>query len=272
MKNKFFLQILTVLAVAVLMQSCSKENATTTVDVKTEKGVEVYSPSEIKGLKHYNGHEVDYHVNEEGDFHQVVVKIDDLTLEATVAYEPLSLTYNGHGAILKESQKAALAATAQELAELVLAKNGIQGDFVSFNETENTIVRVLGHWSEIPAGYVLGEQQSGINIDRSLGDDGIKCVKRGRYYYVSFDNSSGTAFTEYRKAGYTSNVSTCMGLCGGNCGYWWWPKTWTLDCFEHDQCYATLNTGGGPTNGHCGDEWFDAADDFLFGYIAGCRG
>ena len=270
MKSKILLQILSVFVVALLFNSCTSDNVKETLQVKQAEGVEVYSPSEIKGLKIYNGHQVDYHVDEQGDFHQMIVRIDELTLEAKVSYEPFSLTYDGHKAVLNASQKAALAATSKELAELVLEKNGIKGNFVSFNETENTLVRVLAHWSELPTDYVLDKQTATINIDRSLGDDGIKCVKRGRYYYVSFDDNSGNPYTEYRKAGYTSNVSTCMGLCGGNCGYWWWPKVWTLDCFEHDQCYATLNTGGGPTNGHCGDEWFDAADDFLFGYFQGC--
>lgn len=39
---------------------------------------------------------------------------------------------------------------------------------------------------------------------------------------------------------------------------------WTQDCLDHDFCVDHEQAGTGPTDDHCGDEWFEAVDDFTF--------
>ncbi|WP_433131349.1 hypothetical protein ACQPWW_10095 [Micromonospora sp. CA-240977] len=53
----------------------------------------------------------------------------------------------------------------------------------------------------------------------------------------------------------------CMGKCGGGCfiitGY-------TYDCADHDRCGREHGGSTNPWDAECGDEYFEADDDFLY--------
>ena len=58
--------------------------------------------------------------------------------------------------------------------------------------------------------------------------------------------------------------SDCYGRCGGGCGaFGWGVGAWQKDCLDHDRC----NRAHGQQFEGCGDEWNEAADDYLNGVI-----
>jgi len=145
---------------------------------------------------------------------------------------------------------------------------------ISFTEGENTVVRILDYWSQAPANYVYGERlvEDKIEPTQRRGNDGVSCIKKGRRYSLQYDGSRGNTNVT-RTANYNGGGSYgCMGRCGGGCGRWWIPSSWTLDCFEHDECSLRYGASGGSSDSNCGDEFNEAADDWTFGVIRGCRG
>jgi hypothetical protein len=59
--------------------------------------------------------------------------------------------------------------------------------------------------------------------------------------------------------------TACMGRCGPGCGGAFGAGTYRLDCAEHDRCCRQHGNCFSPIASSCGDEWIDAADDFIFG-------
>ena len=57
----------------------------------------------------------------------------------------------------------------------------------------------------------------------------------------------------------------CVGRCGPGCGLLIGAGTYRLDCAEHDRCCRQHGNCFSPAATYCGDEWRDAADDFIFG-------
>jgi len=58
----------------------------------------------------------------------------------------------------------------------------------------------------------------------------------------------------------------CMGRCGSGCGY----PAYTYDCLDHDQCCSEHGgcwDGGNPA---CGDEYWEAADDWWGAWWTNC--
>lgn len=69
------------------------------------------------------------------------------------------------------------------------------------------------------------------------------------------------------------NGDRCLGRCGSGCpGIFTLASAWTKDCLDHDQCGRVLGGSTNPFDSNCGDEYAQAADDYLFGVIRGCRG
>ena len=56
----------------------------------------------------------------------------------------------------------------------------------------------------------------------------------------------------------SSGDYSCMGRCGPACG----GGDWTLDCLEHDACSRYYSASGGGNDSNCGDEWWEASDDY----------
>lgn len=85
---------------------------------------------------------------------------------------------------------------------------------------------------------------------------------------VLFDHDDlpgGHCFTTLPgKCGMTSG---CAGRCGPGCGT---VEGYYQDCLDHDLCLDHEGGGSGLTPaGKCGDEWWEAVDDFAFAYSWG---
>jgi len=58
----------------------------------------------------------------------------------------------------------------------------------------------------------------------------------------------------------------CMGRCGAGCGY----ASYTYDCLDHDRCCGVHGGCSDPWNGNCGDEYWEASDDWWNAWWENC--
>jgi hypothetical protein len=101
------------------------------------------------------------------------------------------------------------------------------------------------------------------SVEKSLGNDGVSCVKRQQTYSASYDYG-GTVIVDYA---ITADASECNGRCGPTCTQLTPWNMWTLDCLEHDACCdATSDDSCWTPLGECGDEYGEAQTDFLRGF------
>ena len=54
-----------------------------------------------------------------------------------------------------------------------------------------------------------------------------------------------------------------MGECGSGCDG---LNIFTYDCGDHDRCGRVHGGSANPWDAECGDEYWEADDDFLWGY------
>jgi hypothetical protein len=102
-----------------------------------------------------------------------------------------------------------------------------------------------------------------LDLEKSLDDDGIRCIRSGTSYFVSFDYGDSTVIDEVVQAG----IFECNGQCGPTCTQLQPWRMWTLDCLEHDSCCnATSDDTCWTPVGECGDEYDAAMGDFLRGF------
>lgn len=142
------------------------------------------------------------------------------------------------------------------------------------------LVRHADRMAEAPVGLTLDRHVVNIAAvtasrfeDRAdadgCGGDGATCLSgtNGSNYAVYDPGSNGTCV--WRWAQYGENLSNCSGRCGAGCNHWF-DDDYTWDCFDHDRC---VDHYGGSTlsdNANCGDEFWDAADDYAATYVAWC--
>lgn len=98
-------------------------------------------------------------------------------------------------------------------------------------------------------------------------DDGIA--------YMSCSTTTRTLWHDARSHCFTSgsiysgpDSTDCLGRCGSGCGPWG-GGIYTYDCGEHDYCVRVHPEGGNPSNpshNDCGDEWWNADDDLIWGF------
>lgn len=178
---------------------------------------------------------------------------------------------------------------------LVEALKGLDEELVAkkFGDPEAANQSALGllfsyadHYSVAPVYVSLHAENvqpaaggDGTITPMSLGGDGIKYLwqcKRtaaysSRYAWTYWDDSQGN-HAAYLACGLTA--PSCEGRCGAGCPCNSWyclNRYYTQDCMEHDWC-LNYNPGDGSTDPfapNCGDEWSDAADDFISGSSSG---
>jgi hypothetical protein len=81
----------------------------------------------------------------------------------------------------------------------------------------------------------------------------------------------GHCYNSFSVQGGCSRTKNCAGRCGPGCGLTG-GGPYTKDCLEHDHCVAHDSAAACCANDpKCGDEFFEAEDDFLFA-VFNCRG
>ncbi|MEM6802376.1 MAG: hypothetical protein AAF696_13285 [Bacteroidota bacterium] len=228
---------------------------------------------ELSGKQVQNGAEISYSVNlEENESYSFQIQLNNKSFEGQISYLSQEITIDGHEEILSGEELLALHKSAIAIGEHILEARELKDTEIEVSQAENTLVQVMNYISNAPKNYVYGQLDFKPDVSKGYGNEGIRCIKRGRNYTLYYDGSRGRTSSR-KRAGYNGGGSYgCMGRCGANCGRWWIPSAWTLDCFEHDECSLRYRASGGSSDRNCGDEYNEAADDYVFGVIRGCNG
>lgn len=233
-------------------------------------GLEVYTDTKVSGSTAYNGTSLSYISKQtgEGTF-EVQVAIGNHLLEATVNYNNEQMDLDGHGALLSNDEKDVLLTAGRDIFTYVNKTEG------NVNYAEFSLVRLMEYWSKAPTNFIYNRRsiapQITTNAQGRLGNEGVTCIRKNTYVTAEYDDSRGRQSDRVRVGSKARSGYGCMGRCGGDCG-WGAPSAWTKDCMDHDQCSNVNFSSGGSGDSNCGDEFNEAADDWLFGVIRGCRG
>lgn len=280
MKNLFqllFLPTLLLLCCLFFVTSCAEEKLqeNPAVLLDASLGIEQHQLDLLQGKTVLDNHLIRYWVTADKGNYYLKFSIDNQSLEAWINFEEETLTHDGHKAVLTTAQKEVLLKFANRFGEALVNSNGNTRSDFEIGQMEYSFLRTVEYWSQAPQGYVHTHQVITVNTTaaKSTRNDGVTCIKKNNRYTLKYTDRNNTVITRNRKAGYDGGGSyDCMGRCGASCGSFWIPSAWTLDCFEHDQCSLELNASGGASDPSCGDEFTEAADDYIWGVLRGCRG
>lgn len=230
-------------------------------------GLEVQEEYVFSGKMTIDGHDVVYNVVADNDLdYTTTLQIDDITLEAKVQYDTQSIDFDGKDAVLTIAQKETLLNVGKEISGYLFRDES----FNDFTMAEFTLLRLLEYWAKSPSGYPHSKMSIKSNTASALksSDEGITCIKKNTYVTAEYDDDSGNVSESI-----LVNGSDCIGRCGSGCGSWFsWSSAWTKDCLDHDRCGRVNGGSTDPFDSECGDEYNEAADDYLFGVIRGCSG
>lgn len=199
----------------------------------------------------------------------VRVEVGGLVLETWADFDRQVAGSDGHGGVMTAADRRAIAALFQELQPL------LGGGPAGLAPHEGLLLRRLAYWSEAPVGTTFGAREYG---PPAFGFGGIRPLESGRGCQYSDENGiryfncnvstqvechdANHCFTcALRAAG--RNSSGCAGECGPGCNG---LNIYTWDCLDHDYCCRFHGGCWNPWDGECGDEYWEADDDFLWGW------
>ncbi|AXT59102.1 hypothetical protein D1816_01640 [Aquimarina sp. AD10] len=200
----------------------------------------------------------------------VSLVINKKEIQASVNFEDESISINGYDNILTEQEKDHTLLLGKTIADYLLDTK--EGDI---SMAEYTLLSFLEYWSKSPKNYQYSKRKVTTPLNTTnlkSRNEGITCIKKNSYVNAEYDDSRGNHRDRVKVGSKPRANYGCMGRCGGDCGRWWIPSAWTKDCMDHDQCSNVNNASGGGSDRNCGDEFNEAADDYIFGVIRGCRG
>jgi len=205
----------------------------------------------------------------------VVFELDQGSVAYGLSVPDNDLWSDGPGLALRTSDVTLL----REVTRALTEEMGTDADRLGF--AEMLLVSTTSYLAEAPVGYPIPSQTRAIQpvapTDGALyaqGNDGIQCVKRNQLKTASW---GWPGYSTTRNLLVNEN-GQCLGKCG-DCGFGI-GQAWTLDCLEHDACIEDAARQGlrvigqSPIDYYCGDEWQQAEDDFLLGWVwpFNCRG
>ncbi|MEL7147033.1 MAG: hypothetical protein AAFO69_11740 [Bacteroidota bacterium] len=240
--------------------------------IEEELGIIKFDEDAIEGSSKSGNSTLSYSaVKTSNDAYLYSVTIDGHKLSAELFFTHEAIKLHAGNFTLNESQKSALLDFSRKLFTYV--DNG-EGTIAL---SEYGLIRLMEYWSNAPTNhlytdYSIGSTDEKAQIAGRLGNEGITCIRKGTYVNAEYDDSRGTRSDRVKVGSKARNGYGCMGRCGADCGRWWIPSAWTKDCMDHDQCSNVNNSSGGSSDRNCGDEFNEAADDWAFGVIRGCRG
>lgn len=216
-----------------------------------------------------------------------------MNLEAVVATDWQSVTWRGEGPAMTPEARQPLERLAAELERRMLQP--------AVQPQEEWAFRIVSYWADVPIGFpmattqtirrerrsveggsVSGEERgrkadggkpdcaTGCNVDSDDGIVDLSTPCKPAHHQTKHDacdksTGQGHCYNSYRVEGGCGRAIHCRGRCGPGCGFTGFG-VYSKDCLEHDHCVdhnracATC-----PTDKKCGDEWIDAADDFMWG-------
>lgn len=264
--NALKLNSLLLLFLLIASVSCNKSDEN---NIPSESiGLELQDADSFSGEKEINSHQLTYKVTlEETEYYNTKLTIDNQLLAAKVYFNDEHIDFLSENITLTTEEKETLLALGEEISTYLFQ----EGNTDDFSMPEYTLLRLLEYWARSPEGFEHTKRTSEISLNRSEKNvnEGITCVRKNTFVTAEYDNAAGT-FTNERVQ---VNGNDCLGRCGSGCGSWFsLASAWTKDCLDHDQCGRQLGGSTNPFDSNCGDEYSDAADDYLFGVIRGCSG
>ena len=139
------------------------------------------------------------------------------------------------------------------------------------------LLRHLDRLAEAAPGLEIGQHDTVLDPQprwlrsATCGDDGLTCLAGTSGNATAYYQPDGGVCTSVANHEYGENHSWCRGRCGAGCASWWFPDDdYTQDCFDHDTCVDELNAGNFFWDVDCGDEFWEADDDYFGTYIDAC--
>ncbi|TPN88630.1 hypothetical protein [Aquimarina algicola] len=265
---KFNVKFIAILLSIVVCAKCTKENTDTQ---EGNIGLETQNENNFSGKLSIDNTNISYtsKAYEELKF-KISLSIDNMLIEALIDYEKEEMIINGYDNNLSEKQKEAILNTGKIISDYLLTEK--EGDI---SMTEYTLLSMMEYWGKSPINYIYSKRKIA-SPQTTTGiksrNEGITCIRKNTYVTAEYDDSRGNHRDNVKVGSKPRNNYGCMGRCGSDCGRWWIPSAWTKDCMDHDQCSNVNNASGGSSDRNCGDEFDEAADDYVFGVIRGCRG
>lgn len=255
----------TIFALAIL-NSCQKTDENSVAP--EEIGLETQDVNSFSGEKEINNHQLVYEVAlTNNQFYNTQLTIDDKLLAAKVYFEDEHIDFTSENITLTSEEKETLLTLGEEISLYLFQ----EGNTDEFSMPEYTLLRLLEYWARSPEGFTYKKRSTvapGSTSAKNI-NEGITCIRKNTYINAEYDNAAGESISERVLV----NGDRCLGRCGSGCGSWFsLASAWTKDCLDHDQCGRQLGGSTNPFDSNCGDEYSDAADDYLFGVLRGCRG
>jgi hypothetical protein len=230
----------------------------------------------IAGRYAADGHELDFAAESSGiRAGSVQLRMGALTYDVRYDFEgsdseARQVSADGYGAAIDRGAPPALRAAIEDLTGYLGPARPESPMQEQMLVATFQLLRASGGMPLEHQSFPLGPKQPGgepavsdAEVEKSLDDDGIRCIKSGNSYFVSFDYGDTTVLDDVVQAG----IFECNGQCGPTCAQLQPWRMWTLDCLEHDSCCnVTSDDSCWTPLGECGDEYDSAMADFLRGY------
>jgi hypothetical protein len=213
------------------------------------------------------------------------LEVNGVVFDASFNQAARTAHWDGHNGALYADDLAALKAFMGSLEKLY---NGEHPASLH----EDVLVRRVSFWSEAPPGLTMpardikAEDKTGIKqipngvptteeqataigpeANHQGGDeDGIWYIKCYGYSTAVHDSNGHCKDWESIYGG--KNSTDCHGKCGGGCGFG--TAGYTYDCHDHDRCGRVHGGSTNPWDSECGDEYWEADDDYARSIIGKC--
>lgn len=133
-------------------------------------------------------------------------------------------------------------------------------------QARNTLASVAMCLSLLVASGAAAQETFLECSDPDVSDDDFEAIAcKSQTNDQIWHDATGHNFCRQEATVGCNLAEQCLGRCGPGCGGAFGAGTYRLDCTEHDQCCRTHGNCFSPLAASCGDEWIDAADDFIFG-------
>lgn len=200
---------------------------------------------------------------------EIDLQVNTQRLHAT--FDPVNETvvWTGYDGALFIEEREALIALSRQLMET------LQPEDRELSLPEHMLYRLVMYWAEAPVGLTLNkrritrsaeDRRRDLAFEKScyLSDDNgiayISCSTATRVFCHDADGGGHCWGCWYSWSGCGAN---CLSECGPGC---YGLNIWTWDCGDHDQCCGDHGGCINPFDTECGDEYGEAADDFLLGW------
>lgn len=142
------------------------------------------------------------------------------------------------------------------------------------------LVRHADRMAEAPIGVTIDKQFVDMTAAKTsgfenradadgCGGDGAKCLWGTNGWDYAVYDWGNDGYCSWQWAQYGESQENCSGRCGAGCNHWF-DDDYTWDCFDHDRCVDWYGGSTGGDSYNCGDEFWDASDDYVLTYGAWC--